>query len=123
MSDDTQTPVPQTIQEWQDAIHKWALGKGWWPEGKERNFGELCALFHSEISEAFEEYRNHKGLTEVYENPNKPGKLEGIPVELADAVIRILDFCGHEGINLQDILEKKHAYNHTRPYRHGGKVS
>jgi len=112
---------PQTIQEWQDAIHTWAIGKGWWD--KERSFGELCALFHSEISEAFEEYRTHHGLAEVYENPDKPGKLEGIPVELADAVIRIPDFCAHEGINLQDILERKHAYNHTRPYRHGDKAA
>jgi len=122
MSSATTESAPQTIQEWQDAIHTYAVEKGWWDQGQ-RNFGELCALFHSEISEAFEEYRDHRGLTEVYENPDKPGKLEGVPVELADCVIRILDFCGHEGINLQDILEKKHAFNLKRPYRHGNKVA
>ncbi|OHD25105.1 MAG: hypothetical protein A2Y38_02750 [Spirochaetes bacterium GWB1_59_5] len=113
------------MREWQVAIHEWAKGKGWWDEdiSQRRSFGDLCALFHSEISEAYEEYRNHHRTTEVYLNTtDRPGKPEGIPVEIADLVIRVLDFCEHEGIDLQAVMEQKHAYNHTRAFRHGGKA-
>ena len=39
----------------------------------------------------------------------------------ADCVLRILDWAGREGIDLDEILKLKHEYNKTRPYRHGGK--
>jgi len=114
---------PQTITEWQKAIHQYAKDKGWWDPEKPRSFGDLCALFHTEISEAFEEHRAGHAFTKVYENPDKPGKLEGVPVELADLVIRVLDFCEWAGIDLQEVMARKHAFNLTRPYRHGNKVT
>ncbi len=40
-------------------------------------------------------------------------------VELADAVIRIADLCGHLGIDLDAVIEEKMAYNADRPYKHG----
>jgi NTP pyrophosphatase (non-canonical NTP hydrolase) len=46
-------------------------------------------------------------------------KPEGWAVELADAVIWIADICGHYGIDLEDILHRKMAYNATRPHKHG----
>ncbi len=49
-------------------------------------------------------------------------KPEGIPIELANLLIRIFDTCGTYGINLSEALRMKMAYNKTRPYRHGGKV-
>ena len=36
-------------------VHENAKSHGWWDE--EREFGELIALCHSELSEALEEYR------------------------------------------------------------------
>jgi hypothetical protein len=36
-------------------------------------------------------------------------------------VIRILDFAQWAKIDLQDVMARKHAFNLTRPYRHGGK--
>jgi NTP pyrophosphatase (non-canonical NTP hydrolase) len=110
---------PQTIEEWQKAIHAYACEKGWWDN--ERSFGDICSLIHSEVTEAFEEHRNGHAFDEVYTNPEKPGKLEGVPVELADVVIRILDFAQWAKIDLQDVMARKHAFNLTRPYRHGGK--
>ncbi len=40
-------------------------------------------------------------------------------VELADAVIRIADLCGHLGIDLEAAIDLKMAYNETRPFKHG----
>lgn len=40
-------------------------------------------------------------------------------MELADAVIRIADLCGHMGIDLDDIVRRKMDYNDKRPYKHG----
>ena len=40
---------------------------------------------------------------------------------MADCIIRILDWCGKEGIDLDRIISMKHEYNKSRPYRHGGK--
>jgi NTP pyrophosphatase (non-canonical NTP hydrolase) len=49
-------------------------------------------------------------------------KPEGVPIELADCIIRILDYCGHAGIDIEQAIKIKHEYNKTRPHRHGGKV-
>lgn len=109
-----------------------AKSKGWWDE--ERSFGEQIALMHSELSEALEEYRKGHDITEGYYTcKNKSNhchgdcnkcidaKPEGIPVELADVLIRIFDTCGRYGIDLDRAVEMKMKYNETRPYKHGGK--
>jgi len=119
-------------------IHQNAKDHGWWVE--ERSFGEIIALCHSELSEALEEYRKNKKPTEVYtkckmEDIKKIGsagcgvcrycpanKPEGIPTELADVIIRIFDYCGKEGIDINTAIHTKHEYNKNRPYRHGGKI-
>lgn len=53
--------------------------------------------------------------TEVYAGNN--GKPEGIPIELADVIIRVLDYCGYAGIDIDAAISQKHEYNRTRPYR------
>lgn len=88
---------------------------------QEKNVGEVFMLFVTEIAEAFEEWRNHKGLNEIYYNDNNPTKPEGIPVELADLMIRIMHFTGHNKIPLESTIRLKQKYNETRPFRHGGK--
>lgn len=101
------------------ASYENARDHGW--HESERTIGDLICLMHSELSEALEEHRNGRLPDEVYYNEAKPDKPEGIPVELADCVIRIFDFCGLYGIDLEEVVALKMRYNETRPYRHGGK--
>jgi hypothetical protein len=91
--------------------------KGWLQET--RTFGDLISLMHSELSEALEEFRNGHDVTEVYYVDGKP---EGVPIELADTLIRILQAAGNLKINIQEAYDIKLAYNRTRPHRHGGKA-
>ena len=101
-------------------VHQNAISKGWWDE--ERNFGETIALMHEELSEALSEYRHGRSYTEIYSTTELNGiqKPEGIPVELCDTIIRILDFLGSLDIDIDSVMASKIAYNETRPYRHGG---
>jgi len=89
-----------TISELQKQAHEIAKSKGWWDEP--RSWEEIVCLIHSEISEAFEEWR--AGRMEVYYVPEFAGgkivtlkKPEGFPIELADIVIRLMDWAEHEG--------------------------
>ena len=97
----------KTMAEWAKEIHENAVAHGWWEE--DRTISEICALIHSELSEALEEARAARPMMyvmdeyngEYIQNPKYFGskKPEGIAVELADAVIRMLDwmaYCGQE---------------------------
>ncbi len=110
---------PKTINEWVEEAHQLSKSKGWY-DGGERNIGEMIALIHSEASEALEEVRSGKSLTEVYYNEGSK-KPEGFGVEIADVVIRIMDLCKYTGVDLEKMIELKHAYNKTRPHKHGNK--
>ena len=114
-------------------IHKTARSKGWWdeeiiettncPKIIPRSIGDQFANFHAEISEAWEEYRNGHGMNEIYYKSDNPSKPEGVPIELADCIIRILDTCGAYGIDIEEALRIKMEYNKNREYRHGGKLA
>jgi len=105
----------KSIAKWCEDIHELAKKKGWW-SAPYREFPEIAALIHSEVSEAFEEWRSN--LTSRYNPEEKP---EGLEFELADIVIRIMDYCRWANIDLEMAMEIKHEYNKGRPYRHGDK--
>lgn len=85
--------------------------------------GESIALMHSELSEALEEIRNGKSINEIYyDHKGLPSKPCGVPIELADELIRIFHFCGEHQIDLDTAVNVKMEYNRSRPYKHGGKT-
>lgn len=96
-----------------DEIHEWATRKGFWD--KERNFGEMIALQHSELSEALE--------AERHGNPpdDKCPELDSVSAEFADTIIRILDTCAARDIDIEKAIQMKMAYNEGRPFMHGKK--
>lgn len=108
---------------------------GWkGPEVPLNSFGESMMLLTTEVSEAFDAYRNW-GLTDHSEvvgrengdedtmgNYLKILKPEGVGSELADVLIRLLSSCDQWGVDLVWEYERKMAYNRTRSHRHGGKL-
>lgn len=103
----------------QQRIHETARAKGWWDQ--DRTPAEILCLIHSEVSEALEEVRNGHGVDEIYFEPQRL-KPEGVPIELADVVIRVLDYLAYIGVDAEKVIQMKVDYNESRPYRHGGKV-
>lgn len=98
----------------------------------------LLLLVISEISEAFEALRHdppkhvepddmmwmdscmdygHK-YTEFFPDRIKDTHED----EIADAIIRLLDYCGSFDIDIEAHIKHKLEYNKTRPYKHGKTV-
>lgn len=89
-----------------------AKAAGWYRDPEtgnaiERNFGEVIALMHSELSEALEAHR--KNLMD-----DKLPSRHGIEVELADCLLRIFDTAESMGLDLAGALIEKNRYNKTR---------
>lgn len=118
-----------TINEIADAVHKNAIDHGF------HDFNEPDAMFLNyqllnlirEVTELHDAWRNGD-----FNNPCDKSvemvKLGLTPLtcaeeEYADIIIRTLDQCRRLGINIANAIAVKHAYNITRPHRHGGKLS
>lgn len=76
--------------------HKQAVDKGFWEQPL--TFDMAMALIISEIAEALEAYRKGR----VNPDPTSiPAIKESFEVEISDAIIRIFDWCGRHGYEIE----------------------
>lgn len=100
------------LRQLQQLIYTSNVEKGWYThletgEYQSRDFVMACALIHSEISEAFEGWRKNRMDEHL---PTRSAE----EVELADAMIRILDTAGSMNMDLAAALREKFAFNQVR---------
>lgn len=81
------------------------------------NIDQKLMLIVGEVAEAHEELRSNDDPHHVYYRDD--GKPEGFKFELADVFIRLADLAGALGIDLGAAVAEKHAFNQTRPSKHG----
>jgi NTP pyrophosphatase (non-canonical NTP hydrolase) len=102
----------------QELISNWNLRQGFWASGFISDSVTMklskLALIHSEVSECVEAVRK----------PDMTGALAEFNIdleteELADAVIRILDYAGHYNLDVAEAVTRKLRVNLERPYMHG----
>jgi NTP pyrophosphatase (non-canonical NTP hydrolase) len=102
----------------QNTCHQRSVAAGWWncpitgepstPEYIQQTMvPQKLLLIHSEISEACEAHRKNAMDSHL---PHR----SGVEVELADAMIRILDLAGGLGLDIGAAMAEKMAYNAQR---------
>lgn len=97
--------MSESANDLMDLCHTLSVDAGW--HDKPREDGTMIALIHSEISEAMEGER--KDLMDDHLPHRKMAE-----VEMADAVIRICDYCGKKGYDLGGAILEKLKYNQNR---------
>lgn len=97
--------IAKNINSIKDVCFNLASEAGW--HNKPREDGTMIALMHSELSEALE------GVRKDLNDDHLPHR-KSCEVELADAVIRILDFCGKKGYDIGGAMVEKLIYNSVR---------
>lgn len=128
----------QTLKQMMAEVREVNEANGWFDE--DRRPAEGLALLHSEVSEWLEALRSW-GTADATPEPTsarppigetmaeqkirlagRTPKPEGAGSEAADVLIRLLDECDRQGIDLEAEYVRKIAYNRTRSYRHGGRT-
>jgi NTP pyrophosphatase (non-canonical NTP hydrolase) len=118
-----------TLNDIADAVEKTAWEKGWHShdEPEDAFIERACNNLHDEVSELHEAWRNNK----LHSPCDKSEKMIAAGIEplscseeeLADIIIRALDNARRLKVDILSAVLRKHAFNRTRPHRHGGKRS
>ena len=105
--------TPAQLQTWAKAIHANAIAKGFYPENsKDRNDKEMLMLIICELAEAVEAHREDRWMDgrqgiipeelakypQEFEANFKAWVKDTVEDEMADALIRILDYAQHKGL-------------------------
>ena len=101
-----------------EEIHQDNVNSGWWHDPRTNEFlksetrltetlGWKFALVHTEVSEAVEGVR--KNL-----NDDKLPHRKMVEVEIADAIIRLLDIAGAMGLDIGNAMREKREFNAKR---------
>lgn len=107
----------EALKALQEHVYQGNVKAGWWTNihtGELKAKGDVTEILAklmlvvTEIAESAEGVR--KGLPDD-KLPHRPMA----EVECADAVIRILDLCGHEGYDLAGAIQEKLLFNAIRP--------
>lgn len=110
---------PATLQHLAQQINKWANEKGFWdftisdgvlPDSKLVKNTKLL-LVVSEVVECME------GLRKPAESSIRGFSNE--EEEIADAIIRLLDYAGQYELRIEEAVLAKMAFNEGRPHKHG----
>jgi NTP pyrophosphatase (non-canonical NTP hydrolase) len=126
------------LNELSKQIHQGNVDRGFYEKPAEK--GTILMLVTSELSEALEADRKGKYANlEYFRNriseiaDSKEGEISNKEYalvfkntlkdtyedEIADAIIRLLDHCGHLNIDIDAHIAAKLKYNATRPHKHG----
>lgn len=110
------TPEPKHyIEELTEQVYQINYANGWYD--RQRPFSADVALLHTEVCEAYEAFRSGEMKTWFTDE----GEPVGMPVELADILIRLIDTADRYDVDLVGEVKTKLAWNARREYRHGGK--
>ncbi len=117
-------------------IYKNNVDKGFYE--KPSSTGERLMLIVSELSEALEADRkpdkegraDRPGFEDIYQTDITDNRYKELfeefiknsfEDEIADSIIRLLDLCGNQEIDIDWHIEQKLKYNKLREYKHGKK--
>lgn len=117
-------------------LHKFQIDAGF----SDSNIVQRLMLVHSEISEAFEAFRDDKYADlNTYEECEKATDIlskdmpdyinasfellikDTLQDEIADSIIRLLAFCAENNIDIEKHIQFKMKYNKLRGFKYGGK--
>ena len=112
-------------------FHKFQIKIGF----TDSNIVQRLMMVHSEISEAFEAYRKNKFAnvkaqkldcvvidgSEAFKEHFEANIKDTMEDEIADAMIRLLAFCGENNIDIEYHIKEKMKYNQLRGFKFGGK--
>jgi sugar phosphate isomerase/epimerase len=129
MEDGLKVALAVVLQAATDEVREVNEANGWFEQ--DRRPAEGLALIHSEVSEWLEALRSWgtadatatfvPGSVGEMDAALTPPKPEGAGSEAADVLIRLLDECDRQGIDLAWEYHRKITFNRTRGHRHGGR--